>query len=118
MTPFVKLFTRLLGITLLIAGIAGFFVGDTLLVFEVDPIHNIVHVLTGVLALGAANSYGMARNFLLAFGFIYTIVGIVGFMSGGDIFGLFHTNTAGHGLHIGIGVACLFFAFTSKKKLG
>lgn len=116
MSAFVKIFTKILGIVLTLVGIAGFFVDGYLLMFEVDTVHNIVHLVTGILALSSSSSYKLSRTFLLLFGFIYGVVAIVGFVQG-DILGLFHANDADNVLHAVIAGACLLIAFTSKKKV-
>ena len=45
--------TLLLGVVLLIMGIVGFASGGQLLVFGVNPLHNVFHLLTGALAVAA-----------------------------------------------------------------
>jgi hypothetical protein len=117
MTPFVKLLTRVLGVVLLLIGVAGFFTGDMLLWFEVDATHNIVHILSGVVALAAAGTYSYSRMFLIVFGLVYGAVAVVGFAMGGDIFGLFHANMADNYLHTGIAAACLLVGFGSKSRV-
>ena len=117
MTPFVKLVTKILGIVLLIIGIAGFFVDGTLLVFEVDTIHNAVHIVSGLVALFASGSYGHSRLFLIIFGLVYGIVAVLGFAMNGDIVGLFHANLEDNYLHTAIAVVCLAVGFGSKKSV-
>ena len=114
MTALVRPVTQLLGVVLTLVGIAGFFMGDMVLIFEVNTIHNIVHIGSGILALWAATA-GKERMFLLAFGIVYALVAAVGFLQGGDIFGLFHANTADNYLHAAIAVVCIVVG-TSKKK--
>ena len=56
MTMLAKPLTFLLGVVLTIVGIAGFVTGSPLIVFEVSTLHNIIHILSGVIALWAASS--------------------------------------------------------------
>jgi len=46
--------------------------------------HNLIHVISGALALyfGFAGSYSGARSFCLAFGAVYLLLGVVGFVMG------------------------------------
>lgn len=44
---------------LILVGIAGFFAGDVLLVFGINPLHNVVHLALGVVLGGVG--YGMAK---------------------------------------------------------
>ena len=117
MTPFVKLLTKILGIVLLIVGIAGFFVDGQLLMFEVDTVHNIVHILTGIVGLVASGTYSYSRLFLIVFGLVYAIVAVVGIAMNGDILGLFFVNMEDNYLHAAIAALCLVVGFGSKKSV-
>ena len=69
--------------------------------------HNVVHILSGVIGLLVVGSYASARVYALAFGAIYIVVAILGFIYGdGDsIFKLVPVNTEDNVLHALIGVA-------------
>lgn len=117
MNLLVKPLTGILGLVLTVFGIAGFFVaGNTLLGFEVDTTHNIVYLLSGLVALFAFSSSQLhSRWYLIIFGLVYGLVAVIGFTMGGDILGLFHANTADNYLHLGIAAACLIVGFGSGK---
>jgi hypothetical protein len=61
------------GVVFLLVGIAGFFVTgfdnfaadskDTLLIFEVNPLHNIVHLLLGIAGISLARTVDGARTY-------------------------------------------------------
>ena len=70
------------GLIFLILGLAGF-AAPNLLGFHLTPIHNVIHIVTGVIALylGFAGSYAGAKSFCLAFGVIYLLIAIIGFMA-------------------------------------
>ena len=75
MSSLVKQVTWILGVVLLLVGIAGFFVDGTLIIFQVDPIHNVVHILSGVVGLAAAGSgESFSRLYLIVFGLVYALV--------------------------------------------
>jgi hypothetical protein len=116
MSSLVKPLASLLGIVLLLIGIAGFFTEGQLLVFEVDTVHNVVHILSGVIGLWAMKNYSYARLYLIIFGLVYGVVTIIGFVNGGDILGLFHGNDADNYLHLVIAAACLIVGFGSRKN--
>lgn len=111
-------FTYVLGAIFLVVGALGFILPSPLLgLFEVDATHNVVHLLSGALAIGAAaGGIGMARMYLLAFGLVYAIVTVVGMAMGGDILGLFHVNMMDNYLHAGISALCLGMAFNMSSK--
>lgn len=116
MSLLVKPLTGILGLVLTVVGIAGFFVPNgMLLVFEVDTVHNIVHLLSGLIALWAfSTSQSYSRTYLILFGLVYGLVTVLGFTMGGDILGLFHANGADNYLHLGIAAVCLIVGFGSK----
>lgn len=116
MNSLTKSVTWILGVVLVLIGIAGFFVDGMLLVFQVDTVHNIVHLLSGVVAIAAASSgESYSRIYLIVFGIIYGIVTVIGFVNGGDILGLFEVNDADNYLHAAIAVVSLGVGFGSKK---
>jgi hypothetical protein len=74
------------GLIFLIVGLAGF-ATPTLLGFHLTPIHNIIHIVTGLIALylGFAGSYEGAKTFCLIFGVVYLLIAIIGFMAPGTL---------------------------------
>lgn len=78
---------KLLGIVLLIVGLLGFTHVLDSLGAHVGPAHathNLVHIISGVLALyfGFAGSLSGARSFCLVFGAVYLALGLIGFATG------------------------------------
>jgi Domain of unknown function (DUF4383) len=112
-----KLYAGVVGATLVIAGIIGFFYssdfgspGDVDGVFgilDVNGWHNVVHILTGLLGLLAftAGAYAV-RQYALGLGVVYIVVAIWGFIVGdGDsILGFLPVNTEDNFLHAILGV--------------
>lgn len=72
------------GAALVLVGLAGF-AWPGLLGMHLTPTHNVVHILSGGLALyfGAAGTAAGARGFLLAFGLVYALLGVAGFVAPG-----------------------------------
>lgn len=115
---YAQLYAGIAGLVLLVVGIAGFFVdssfdtgstvqGDTLLGFEVNGWHNLVHVASGVLGLAAATRPAPARTFALAFGAAYAVVFIWG-LADDTVLWSVPVNGADHVLHAllaGLGLA-------------
>lgn len=118
MGSLVKQFTWILGIVFILIGVAGFFTGDMLLVFQVNTVHNIIHLLSGIVALAAVGSgESLARLYLIVFGLVYALVTVLGFvLPGGDIFGLMTVNMADNYLHAAIALASLGIGFGAGKK--
>ncbi len=116
MNLLVKPLTGILGLVLTVVGIAGFFTSGMLLFFEVNTVHNVIHLASGLVGLWAYSSSQMAsRWFLIIFGLVYGLVTILGFMDS-NILGLITVNTADNYLHLAISAVCLIVGFGSSGK--
>lgn len=117
MNLLVKPLTGLLGIMLIIAGVAGFFMGTGMLfIFDIDTTHSIIFAAGGIVGLLAFRSSQLAsRWYLLISGILLGVFAVIGFLTGGDIMGLFMTNAAGNWLHLGVGATCLMVSLGSGK---
>lgn len=75
-----KTLCKVAGFIFLIVGLAGFAMPN-LLGFHLTPIHNIIHILTGAIALymGFPATYAAAKTFCTLFGIVYALLGILGF---------------------------------------
>jgi hypothetical protein len=110
-----QVYALALGATLVLVGIIGFFVepsfgtGDavdrgTLIVFDINGWHNVVHLLSGVAGLALAGTAARARVFCVGYGVVYVLVTILGFIvgDGGTLLTLIPINTADNFLHLAI----------------
>ncbi len=113
-----------LGIAFLAVGILGFILNPTegalLGVFAVNAVHNLVHVLFGILGLAAAYA-GWSRPYCQGVGAIYLLLGVLGFVPGlyggnGMLLGLVHTNPADNLLHLVLGGIAAYFGFASQRS--
>lgn len=114
-----QIYALVFGVVLVAAGILGFFYNATfgagddverdavLGILDVNGWHNIVHIASGLVGLAVAGSWSAARMYALAFGAVYIVVTILGFVYGDGeaIFGLIPINTEDNILHLLIGVA-------------
>lgn len=115
-----RIIAVLFGIGFIFAGVAGFlpsFIMNNLLFgyFQVDSLHNIVHIGTGVLAIMASTNFRFTKIFFQLLGIIYTIIGIWGFWTGGDLY-VMQVNTADNILHIVVGVIAIYLGFSASKQ--
>jgi Domain of unknown function (DUF4383) len=109
-----RLYATLVGGTLVIAGIIGFFysssfggpgiVDDVFGILAVNGWHNVFHIVTGGLGLLAAGY--AARQYALGLGAVYIVIAIWGFIigSGESILGFIPINTEDNFLHLILGV--------------
>ena len=113
-----RLYATLVGGTLVIAGIIGFFYNSTFTddksvrdsvfgILEVNGWHNVVHIATGALGLAAfALGAYAARTYALGLGIIYLVVAVWGFIIGNhdSILSIVPVNTEDDVLHLVIGL--------------
>ena len=109
-----RLYATLVGGTLVIAGIIGFFysssfgspgkVDAVFGILDVNAWHNIVHIATGALGLLAAGY--AARQYALGLGAVYIVIAVWGFIIGNheSILGFIPVNTEDNFLHLILGV--------------
>ena len=116
-----QLFCLVVGATLIVAGIIGFFYNSTFTsdegvrdavfgILDVNGWHNVVHIATGLVTLWFAfQPAASARLWALVFGLLYVVVAAWGFIVGdGDsILSIIPVNTEDNVLHLILGIAGL-----------
>ncbi len=124
-----------LGVALILVGMAGF-VLPNLFEMHLGWGHNIIHIISGLLALwfGVGNSFLSAERFSYAFGAIYGMLGVAGFLFGSNtsmippdmdydsfwwrlIPGYLELGTSDHIVHVCIGLAFVVGAWMTARKL-
>lgn len=113
------------GIVFLLVGVLGFIPGVTtdyeqlqfashgsgallLGIFQVSILHNIVHLLFGVLGVALARSFTGARNYLIWGGVVYLVLWLYGLLVPHDSMANFvPVNHADNWLHLVLGVGML-----------
>jgi hypothetical protein len=114
----VKSFTLILGVVLLAVGIWGWVTGahdHILVVFGINMAHNLVHILSGAVALVAGlKDEKSAKLYCLVFGAVYGLVAIAGFLNVAPAVTLLNLNMADNVLHVAIAAACLWMGLQAK----
>ncbi len=111
------------GVLTLVVGVAGFIPaltpdGKVLGLFLVDSLHNVVHILTGALAIFASRSSEQyTRTYFKVFGVVYALVTVLGFTTGTGLFGLLPTNGADNLFHLALAALFLYYGFVEKGKV-
>lgn len=110
----------LFGIAFIFAGVAGFlptYTKDGILFafFKVNTMQNVLHLVTGVIAIMAGTSYKYSRWFFQVMGILYAIIAIVSFARSGNVYVL-QLNTADNILYIVIAAIALYLGFSAKKS--
>jgi hypothetical protein len=103
-----------LGAVFIILGILGFVQNPILGVFQVNTVHNLIHLLSGILAfVFAAKGESEARTFALILGVVYLLITVLGFIQGsGQLLGIVAINTADNFLHLVLAVVFLGLGLT------
>jgi hypothetical protein len=112
-----KTIMMIVGVVFIIIGILGFLSNPILGIFAVDTLHNLVHLISGILALiFASQGESQARKFAIILGVVYGLVTILGFLSGdsGKIVGLITVNTADNFLHLVLTIVFFIVGFTKS----
>ena len=121
-----RLYALVVGATLVVAGIIGFFYNASFAVgsaverdavlglLDVNGWHNVVHLATGALGLVLARS--AARAYALGLGAVYVLVFVLGLIvgDGGELLGLIPINTPDNVLHLLLGATGLAAGFATR----
>ena len=114
-----RLLGTIFGAVYLLVGLLGFAVtggigflatkGGLLLgIFEVNPLHNIAHLLIGAaLLIAGLSSVAAAKGVNTTVGAVYLLLGIVGFFLVGTNLNILALNTADHFLHLASAIVLL-----------
>lgn len=114
------------GVALIGAGLLGFVAGNPIAsedpnaLFRVNAAHNVVHLITGALALaiGLGTRGRTLANGTIGFGALYAVVAVL-LIVDPTLFGLFQdapANAADHGLHIALAVVSLALGYMARER--
>jgi hypothetical protein len=115
-----RTFGGLFGAVYVLTGLVGFAVtsgvgfastqGKSLLIFGLNPLHNLVHIAVGALFLaGAALGERSAARVNALVGAVYLLVGVVGLFAIGHSFNILALNQADNALHFATALLALAF---------
>jgi len=120
-------FAQVFGAVYVVVGLLGFVVtgfsgfaatgGHKLLLFGVNPLHNLVHIAVGSVWLLASRRETTAREASALIGAVYLVVGILGlFLAGGSSeLNLLNLNQPDNLLHFASALAALYFGLSGRR---
>jgi hypothetical protein len=125
----VQSLAALVGVVFVLVGVLGFIPGITthshdlsfaghdsgaklLGIFQVSILHNIVHLLFGIVGIALAKTADGARTFLVGGGAVYLVLWVLGVVGGGD---WIPVNTADNWLHFALGIGMIALGFVSSR---
>ena len=108
--PWPQMLGLAFGAIYLLVGIVGFFITGfdnfaghddaTLIVFDINPLHNIVHILIGVAGLALSRTLAGARTFGLLLAVGYGLAFLYGLFAVGQDWDILNLNWADNILHL------------------
>jgi Domain of unknown function (DUF4383) len=124
-----RTFGFLFGAVYVLVGLVGFFVtrgvgfaatqGKTLIIFNVNPLHNLVHIAIGaVFILGALGGERPAAVVNAVLGAAYLVVGVAGLFVIGHSLNILAINQADNGLHFASALLALGFGAYGLSQKG
>ena len=132
-----KTIATVLGVAFILVGLVGF-IAPGFLGTHLSLVHNLVHLISGAVSLyfGLKGTLAGARAFCLAFGAVYGLLGVAGFLLGGSgqhtvggishgtdsrllavIPGQLELGSVDHTLHILLGIVYLVGGLLTRADL-
>ncbi len=112
-----KAYAVVVGTVLIVVGVIGFLKSD-LFMLHFNPVHNSIHLVSGIIGLwaGMSKSANAPRIYAQVFGAIYTLVALVGFAHvPASINAMLNLNPGYNAIHLVIGLLGLLAGFTGTK---
>ncbi len=124
---YVKTYARILGWTFVAIGVVGFILtgfggffgmdGETLILFGVNPAHNVVHLILGATYLiGARATEAGARAVVLVLSSAYLLVGVLGLILIDSSANILAINQADNVLHLAVGALGIGVVAASSRR--
>lgn len=121
-----RLLATVFGAVYLLVGILGFFVtsgigffateGRNLIIFEVNPLHNVIHLAIGAaLLIAGLASVTAAKSTNTTVGAVYFLVGVAGLFLPGTALNIIALNGADNVLHLGSALVLLAIGLSQDR---
>lgn len=122
-----QLFALVFGAVYVLIGVAGFFVTgfddfaakdftEELVIFPVNPLHNIVHLAIGALWLGSAAKHESAKSVNTLVGAVYLLVAILGFFGALKFLAIEDAGSTDNFLHLASALLALYFGSAGAES--
>jgi hypothetical protein len=109
-----QLFALVFGVVYALVGLLGFVNDPTLGIFEVNALHNVVHIAVGAVWIFASNNAATAKTVNLVIGAVYLVLAFLGFVAGDFMEDLLDIGSedqalADNLLHLATGILGVYF---------
>ncbi|MGH2752757.1 MAG: DUF4383 domain-containing protein, partial [Actinomycetota bacterium] len=91
-------------------------VGGTLIIFGLNPLHNVVHILIGAAWAVSSRTHIGAKNVSLAIGAAYALVAILGFFGALEFLSIESLADPDNFLHIVTAALAFYFATAGSES--
>ena len=113
----VKNSVMVLGVVFILIGLLGFFNNPILGIFQVNTLHDIIHLASGILAvILAMYGEGASRTYAKVFGIVYALVTILGFLPG-NLLSFLNVNVADNVLHLLLAIVLLYLGYGTASSV-
>ena len=97
---------------------AGQVYNEKVIIFPVNPLHNIVHIAVGALWLGASAKHASAKSTNLLIGVVYGLVTLLGFAGVLKFLAIAGPGSADNFLHLASSLLALYFGTAGAEGPG
>lgn len=115
-----QIFALVFGVVYLVVGLLGFAVtgfdewaaksfSEELIIFPLNPLHNIVHLALGAVWLGAAGKHASAKSVNLLFGVVLALVFVLGMVGALEFLAIKGAGSTDNYLHVATAALALYF---------
>lgn len=114
-----QMFALVFGVVYLLMGVLGFAVtgfdefaaeeGEKLILFPVNPLHNIVHLALGAVWLGGAGTHSAAKSVNMLLGIVLLLVFVLGMVGVLKFLAVEGAASADNYLHLATAALALYF---------
>ena len=117
-----KTLAMIFGVVLVLLGILGFVSNPVLGIFAVDVVHNIIHIVLGIMLISGARSMNpkSAASSMKTVGIITVLIAVLGFIFvpvSGKLFGLVTMDSAGNWIHLVVGIVLVIAGMSGKGAM-
>jgi hypothetical protein len=115
-----QMFALVFGVVYLLVGIVGFFItgfddfagetfDDELIVFALNPLHNIVHIALGAVWLASAARHDMAKAVNMLLGVVLLVVFVLGMVEALQWLAIEDSGASDNYLHLATALLAIYF---------
>jgi len=121
------MFALAFGVVYLVVGLVGFAItgfdnfasqtDEKLLIFAINPLHNVAHIGVGALLLIGSSRHETAKSMNLMVGIVYLLLGILSLAGGVIVEDILNNNSADTFLHLATAALAIYFGTAGAARM-